>query len=96
MGGVGLANSGIVYKAKYMNEFTGLIINYGVIGFIFFLFYMYKLLIRVKSTALHVLVIIHLLIMSQGGHLFNLYGIIIFTIALHMRNIKNTSYMMEN
>lgn len=81
--GVGCANQGVVTSNTYMNVFAGLIMEYGVLGIICFLYYIFKMYIRVNSTALHVLVIVYLAAMSQGGYLFNLYGILIFTIALH-------------
>ncbi len=83
--GVGLGNINIVTESKYVNEFTGLMMEYGLTGFIAFLIYMVKLYKREKSTALHVLIVIYLAAMAQGGYLFNLYGILLFSIALSFK-----------
>ena len=83
--GVGLSNEGIITETTYFNVFTGLIIEYGIFGFFFFLHYMYKIYRNVKSIALHVLIIIYLAAMFQGGYLFNLYGIVFFCVALNLR-----------
>ena len=87
--GVGLGNIGIVTNSSYVNEFTGLIMEYGIIGFIVFLWYMIKLYLKERSIALHILIIIYMAAMAQGGYLFNLFGILIFTVALNIGTINN-------
>lgn len=78
--GVGLSNEGVVTHSSYFNAITGLLMEYGFIGFLLFVLYLLKMYFSKKSIALHVLMIIYFAAMAQGGYLFNLYGILLFSI----------------
>ena len=82
--GVGMNNEGVITESLYFNVFTGLIIEYGVLGFSIFLLYLYKIYETSDNIALHILIIIYMAAMFQGGYLFNLYGILFLSIAQNL------------
>ncbi len=89
--GVGMSNEAVITDTSYFNAITGIIVEYGIIGFIIFISYLINMYFKSKSCSLHVLMIIYVAAMSQGGYLFNLYGILIFSLIQNIGKSVNNS-----
>jgi hypothetical protein len=86
--GVGMGNFGVVYDSSYFNQVTGLIIEFGLLGVICFFIYLVVFFFKRKTLSLFVLLVVYIAAMAQGGYLFNLYGILFFSVAQYIKPEK--------